>query len=114
MVLAMIKKALDVLDEQLEHGFITDERYKERAAKHAETVDRTNKLLNSANTDVERWLELAKETFNSAVNVGDVFDMANDPERRKLMMHIGSNWYLTNKKVVLTPRRPLDLLSVSD
>ncbi len=108
------KKALDVLDEKLEHGVITDERYKERAAKHMETVARTNKLLNSANTDAERWLELAKETFNSVVNVGEVFEMANDEERRRLMMYVGSNWYLTNKKVVLTPRKPLDLLSVSD
>gem|GEM_PF-5532990 len=30
--------------------------------------------------------------------------------RRKLMMYVGSNWYLTNKKVALTSRKPLDLL----
>lgn len=106
----MLKKALDVLDEKLENGVITDERYKERAAIHAETLARTSQLLNAANTDAERWLELAKETFSTVINIGDVFQMANDAERRKLMMYIGSNWYLTNKKVALTTRKPLDLL----
>ncbi|MCA9330188.1 hypothetical protein KDA11_06055, partial [Candidatus Saccharibacteria bacterium] len=67
-------------------------------------------LLDSANTEAERWLELAKETFNSVTNVGDVFEMANDEERRRLMMYIGSNWHLGNKKVALTPREPLSLL----
>jgi hypothetical protein len=40
--------------------------------------------------------------------------MANDKERRQLMMFIGSNWYLSNKKVDLTPRRPIDLLHKSN
>ncbi len=104
------QKALDVLDEKLENGVITDERYKERATKHTETLARTKQLLDGANTQAERWLELAKETFNSVVNVSEVFEMTNDEERRRLMMYLGSNWYLTNKKVVLTPRKPLDLL----
>jgi hypothetical protein len=62
---------------------------------------------------LKHCLELAKETFSSVTNIGDVFDMANDEERRRLMMYIGSNWYLTNKKVVLTPREPLSMLRQS-
>lgn len=85
-----------------------------RAAKHTETLARTKQLLNAANTDAERWLELAKGTFSSVTNLGEVFQEANDQERRQLMMFIGSNWYLGNKKVVLTPRKPLNLLFVSD
>jgi hypothetical protein len=92
------QKSLEVLDEKLENGVMTDERYKERAAIHTETLARTNQLLNAANTDAESWLELAKETFSIITNIGDVFQMANDEERRRLMMYVGSNWYLTNKK----------------
>ncbi len=108
------QKALDVLDEKLERGIITDERYKVRAEKHEAMLARTTELLEGANTDAARWLELAKETFAGVTNIGDVFEMANDEERRRLMMFLGSNWYLTNKKVELTPRRPLDLLRHSD
>ena len=104
------QKALEVLDEKLENGVMTDERYKERSAIHTETLVRTDKLINATNTDAERWLELAKETFSTVTNIGDVFQIANDTERRRLMMYIGSNWYLSNKKVALTPREPLSLL----
>lgn len=108
------QKALDTLDEKLETGVITDDRYKERSAIHTAEVARTTELLNGADTNAERWLELAKETFTGVTNIGDVFEMANDEERRRLMSFLGLNWYLTNKKVALTPRKPLDLLSVSD
>ena len=94
-------------------GSLTDERYKERSAIHTETLARTTQLLEDTNTDAEAWLELAKETFNSVTNIGDVFEMANDAERRRLMMYIGSNWHLGNKKVVLTPREPLSMLCQS-
>ncbi len=104
------QQALDTLDEKLERGVITDERYKTRTATHEETLARTTKLLNDANTDAEGWLELAKETFAGVTNVGEVFEMANDDERRRLMMFVGSNWYLGNRRVTVTARRPLDLL----
>ncbi len=73
----------------------------------------TIQLLEETNTDAEAWLELAKETFNSVINIGDGFEMANDAERRRLMRYVGSNWYLGNKKVVLTPREPLSMLCQS-
>jgi site-specific DNA recombinase len=103
-------KALEILDEKLETGVMSDERYKERAAIHTETLARANQLLNASNTDAERWLELAKETFSTVTNIGDVFQMADYTERRRLMIFIGSNWHLGNKKVALTPRKPLNLL----
>jgi site-specific DNA recombinase len=108
------QKALDTLDEKLERGIIADERYKLRAAKHEAILARTTELLDGADTNAERWLELAKETFATVTNIGDVFEMANDDERRRLMMFVGSNWYLGNKKVDLTPRRPIDLLRHTD
>jgi site-specific DNA recombinase len=104
------RKALDTLDEKLETGVITDERYKLRAQKHEDTLARTTGLLGASSTEAERWLELAKETFSGVVNLGGVFEIADDGERRRLMMLLGSNWYLGNKKVALTPRKPLNLL----
>lgn len=104
------QSALDVLDDKLESGVIADDRYKVRANKHQEIVARTTKLLSQTNQDAETWLELSKQVFSSAVNIGDVFEIADDHERRELMLFLGSNWTLGNKKVEITPRRPLDLL----
>ncbi len=104
------RAALDTLDEKLEVGTITDERYKARAEKHEETLARTKRLLEGSSSDAKAWLELSNEVFSRAVNIGNVFKEANDEERRELMKYIGSNWYLSNKKVALTPREPLSAL----
>lgn len=104
------RTALDVLDEKLEVGTITDERYKARAEKHEETLARTMRLINDSGSDARAWLELSNEVFSRAVNIGEVFEDANDEERRELMKYVGSNWYLSNKKVVLTVREPLSAL----
>ena len=108
------RKALDVLDKKLEDGVISDERYKNRSQHHEAILARTTELLNTTDQDAERWLELAKELFSGVVNLGDVFEGAEDIERRELMKHLGLNWFLSNKKVALTPREPLQLLHVSN
>ena len=107
------QSALDTLDEKLETGVITDERYKTRASKHQEVVVRTNKLLSNTDNDAKTWLELSKQVFTGATNIGDVFEIADDEEKRQLMQFLGSNWTLGMKKVELTPREPLDLLHIS-
>ncbi len=101
---------IDYLDELLENRTISPERYKTRIIEHEATKVRTKQLIDGASQDAELWLELATEVFSGVVNVGDIFEHANDDERRQLMLMLGSNWTLGNKKVALTPRKPLDLL----
>lgn len=98
------------LDELLESRTISPERYKARVTEHEATRVRTKKLIDGASKDAELWLELASEVFSSVVNIGASFEKANDDERRQLMLTLGSNWTLGNKKVALTPREPLSLL----
>ncbi len=104
------EKALDKLDESLENGIMDDERYKKRSAIHSEVIRQMNENLSKSNKDAERWLELAKEVFNSVVNIGDVFEKANNEERRRLMELIGSNWILKDKNLKLIPRTPYESL----
>jgi site-specific DNA recombinase len=108
------QKALDTLDDKLEAGIISDERYQIRSNKHLENLARTKQLLGSSSQDAERWLELATETFTGAVDIGEVFEVATESERREIMKFLGLNWYLGNKKVALTPRKPLDALHISN
>lgn len=111
--LKQAQTALDTLDGKLESGTMSDERYKLRATKHEENIARTTKLLKATDTDADRWLELAKETFSGVVNLGEVFQEADDLEKRQLMMFLGSNWHLGNKKVALIPREPLSALRLN-
>lgn len=108
------EKNLNTLDEKLETGVIDDSRYKLRSAIHLEIIARTSQQLEESDDDAKRWLELAKEVFSRAINLADVFDMANDDEKRQLMTYLGSNWSLGNKKVALKVRKPLHLLDSSN
>ena len=71
---------------------------------------RTKNLLDQTSHDAERWLEVATELFTGVVNIGSSFERANDAERKQLMLLLGSNWTLTNKKVALSEREPLSVL----
>jgi hypothetical protein len=108
------EKALDVLDEKLEAGMISDARYRLRAAYHESVITRTTELLEAEDIDTNIWLELARETFSSVTNIGEVFLSANDDKKRQIMTFVGSNWYLGMKKVDSTPRRPIDLFHISN
>lgn len=108
------EKALDVLDEKLESGVMDDDRYTKRGAVHEATIVRLTKNMNEDDNRATAWFELAKDVFSQSINLGEVFEMANPQERRRLMSLVGSNWALGNKKVELTPRRPFDLLRHCD
>lgn len=99
-----------VLDEALESRAISLDKYKERVAKHEAIQARTEQLINESTHDAEAWLELAKEVFTRTVDISRTFENADEAERRQLMLYLGSNWTLGNKKVALTPRKPLDLV----
>jgi site-specific DNA recombinase len=106
------ESALNILDEKLEMGTMSDERYKLRADVHLQTIKAMEQKLNGTHQEADRWLELSNQTFSEVVNIGEVFEMANDEEKRKLMKLLGSNWYLGDKDVTLTPRKPFDVLHV--
>lgn len=129
--LAFAKKNNDDLSVQVKEGFETKRTHgqypgpaplgylnaiirpgERNIVPDPEKAPKAIRLCEMASTGLyaERWLELAKETFTGVTNIGDVFEMANYEERRRLMSFLGSNWTLGNKKVALTPREPLSLL----
>jgi site-specific DNA recombinase len=83
---------------------LTHEEFLEHKQKFNEQIDRTH-------SNADRWLELAEELFSSAVNIVDTFKVANEKEKRQILLELGSNWQMSNKKVRFTPRKPYDLLA---
>jgi site-specific DNA recombinase len=71
---------------------------------------RTKELIDDAHSNADQWLELAEQFFSGAVNIVDSFKIANEEEKRKILLELGSNWEMNNKKVRFTPRKPYDLL----
>jgi site-specific DNA recombinase len=87
----------------------------EEFMQHKQTLNeqmvRTKQQIDQTHSNADRWLELAEELFSSAVNIVDTFKIANEQEKRQILLELGSNWQMSNKKVRFTPRKPYDLLA---
>ena len=104
------RKKMDRLLELRVNSEIDAEQFNSHKLKHKETLARTTALIADTNTDANEWLELAENFFSNTVTLTETFDMADVDEKRRLLMELGSNWVLSNKKVRFTPRKPYDLL----
>ncbi len=104
------RKKLDKLLDLRMNGEINAEQFNGYKLKYEEVLARTAALINDTNTDANEWLELAENFFSNTVTLVSTFEMANESEKRQLLMELGSNWVLSNKKIRFTPRKPYDLL----
>jgi len=107
------KDARSRLDELLRMRLdkeVSKEEYEQYRIKYQQTEAHATELINDSTQTANDWLELAEEFFTQIVSLVDSFAAAQDSEKRQLLLNIGSNWTLSNKKVAFTPRRPYDLL----
>lgn len=107
------KEARTKLNHLLEmrlNNEIDSDMFNEHKARYESVLVRTKELINDADHNAEHWLELAEEFFSDAVNIVDTFNIATDQEKQKILLELGSNWTLTDKKVQFTPRKLYDLL----
>ena len=72
-------------------------------------IARTAKLFNDTDGQVEERSELASKAFRKAVNIREVFEASDEGKLKKRIL-IGLNRKLSNKKVVLVLREPLNAL----
>ena len=89
---------------------ITREEFFERKTELNQRLVRTKELINDTHSNADDWLELAEDFFSSAVTLSDTFKIATDEEKKRILLQVGLNWKLDNKKVQFTPRKPYDLL----
>jgi len=98
---------MDSLLEMRMNNEINADQFLQYKSRYEETEARTSQLLNDSNQSASTWLEHAERFFSKAVKLVDTFELATDEEKRALLINIGSNWTLSNKKVRLTPRESL-------
>jgi len=90
---------------------LTHDEFLDSKATLNERLVRTKQQIDQVHTNADRWLELAEGLFSNAVNIVDTFKIADDEERKQILLELGSNWQMSNKKVRFTPRRPYELLA---
>lgn len=103
------KKIANLLEMRMDKEITHNEFLDYKVSLNRKLV-RTKQQIDKTHEDADRWLELAEELFSTAVSIADTFKIATDEEKRELLLELGSNWQMSNKKVRFTPRKPYDLL----
>jgi len=103
------KKMASLLNMRMDNE-LTHEEFITKKKELNERLVRTKELIDDTHSNADQWLELAEQFFSGAVNIANTFAIANEEEKRKILLEIGSNWQMGNKKVRFTPRKPYDLL----
>ena len=89
---------------------IDSETFRDRKQKYEAALARTKQLIDGGDSNASKWLELAEEFFTGASTIVDTFEKAPDDQKRRMLIEVGSNWQLQQKKALFTPRKPYDLL----
>ena len=104
-------KAIDEFSDLLGEGVLTRERYDRLTEKHFKVLEQAESKTSAHTTNTARQLELTNKFFTGVVNILDTFKQADISEKREMLIEVGSNWILSNKKVLFTPRKPYDFLA---
>ena len=92
-------------------GEITSEEYAKLKSRYEQTLENAKRSMTASNQSASAWLELAEIFFSKSVSLYAEYREANEEEKRSLLLEVGSNWYLGNRKVRLTPREPYSFLA---
>jgi len=110
-----IDKINDRLNELLNAHLdkkISNEEYRERKDSFlTKKVELTDKL-SAFEQGINHWLELSKEFLKTAQQARDVALSQNFFKKKEILKKIGSNRFLRDKKVCITPRKPWSILQM--
>lgn len=71
-------------------------------------------LLNDYSDSSNNWLELAEEFLNIAFYVRDILEHGSIEEKRRLIITIGENFVLKDKKLTFQMKKPFDALLLAE
>lgn len=75
---------------------------------------RIQSLISDINDSSDSWLERAEEFFDMAYSVGDTLKNGSVEDKRILILNIGQNFILKDKKLSFQTRKPFDVLLKPD
>lgn len=103
------QKKIDRLMDMHLQNLITAEEY--RAKRETVQCDMASLKLKLADTEdrAKKWLELTEQAIFFANRAKKVFDEGNEEKRREIVMGLGSNFFLKDKKVQIELQEPFRL-----
>jgi len=119
-ILASQRKAYDSCLKKLDNLFqlkisplntngdlLSDVEYAQRKTELLKEKTRLEEVLNDTSDRVERWLDMAEETFGLACYARNWFARGSPEEKGSILQAIGSNLILKDKKLHIQLKKPL-------
>ena len=105
-----IREQISRLIEMRSNGELTKEEFIEQKERLSGNLADMDNKANDNSHSVKTWLELMEEFLNTAFQALDVAKGPDFLQKQKVLNRIGENFILKDRKLVITYRKPYDIL----
>ena len=103
-------KKIDALIDMRANREITTEEFMAKKLALMKEKARLQELLNDIDNRINKWVERAESLFNFAKEAKRAFEIGDWKTKREILMSLGSNLILKDKKLFISIEKPLLLM----
>lgn len=105
-----LQEKLNNLVNMRADGELTREEFMDQKSKILKDIAGVESRINDTKLSARNWLELTEEYLNNAFNARDILSEGTAEEKRRLILSIGENLILEDKKLLFSFKQPYDIL----
>ena len=91
-------------------NLLSDEDYAKRKAELIKEKIRLEAILNDTSGRIEKWLDIAENTFDFACNARSMFEIGDFETKSQILQTLGSNLTLKDKKLSIDLKKPFSVI----
>jgi len=101
---------LKLAPENADGGLLSDEEYRDQKSRLLAEKTRLEEKLRDVEHRVEQWAAIAEQTFVFACHARAWFAQGSLEDKRQILMAVGSNLVLQDKKLTIEAKKPFFIL----
>ncbi len=101
---------LKISDKNVDGILLSDEDYAKQKAVLIKEKIRLEEMLNDTSGRIEKWLDIAEDTFNFACKAKQMFETGNFETKSRILQVLGSNLTLEGKKLNVDLKKPFSVI----
>lgn len=105
-----LQEKLNGLIEMRANGELTREEFMTQKQSVLDDQAKLDSLINDGKQTARTWLELTEEYLNNAFQAREIMESGIPAEKRDLILAVGQNLLLKDKKLQFSLKQPYDVL----
>jgi len=101
-------KKIDQLVEKYIEGKVSEEIYQRKVIEYEASKNRANSVLHGVDQRIEERIQELNQDLDFSVKARLEFENGSEEKRREIIVRLGSNLILTNHKLDIVLRKPLE------